>query len=452
MKSADLLGEMPIPKLLKKLSIPAITAMLVNAIYNIVDTFFVGLLGDSGAIGAVTIFFPLFFIVAAIGQTFGIGGGAYISRLLGEGRERYAEKVLVVATVTSIIIGIILSFTGTVFLEDIVRALGASPTIMAHGTNYMKYIVIGAPFAITGMALNNFIRAEGSTRYSMIAIILGVSINMALDPLFMFVFKMGVAGAAVATLISQIFSTVFLFNYYWSCKGKLVFSLWNFHINREIYSKILKVGLPSFIRQCLGGVALAFINGACIPYGDEAVAAFGIVCRVLSLGTFVLFGIAQAFQPIVAYNFGARNYHRVREALFYTIKIATLFSLGLSVLFISFARPIVEIFSTDPGVVGIGVKILRGVMIVFAANSFQIIITTLFQALGRAREAFILSISRQGIFLAPCIIILPRLLGFYGVIYSQVVADLLALIFTGVIFWKAKGNLNREEKSQIVRA
>ena len=449
MKSADLLGETPIPKLLKKLSIPAITAMLVNAVYNVVDTFFVGLLGDTGAIGAVTIAFPLFFIIAAVGQTFGIGGGAYISRLLGGGREREAERVLAIAIVTSIIMGIVLSFIGVVFLEDMVRALGASPTIMAHGTSYIRYIVIGAPFAITGMALNNFIRAEGSTRYSMVAIILGVSINMILDPLFMFVFKMGVAGAALATALSQVFSMAFLFNYYRGGKGKLSFSLGKFHFDAGVYSEILKIGFPSFIRQCLGGVALAFINGACIPYGDEAVAAFGIVCRVLSLGTFVIFGIAQAFQPIVAYNFGARNYHRVRETLFYTIKAATLFSLGLSVLFILFARPIVKIFSNDPKVISMGVKILTGVMIAFTANGFQIVITTLFQALGRAREAFILSVSRQGLFLAPCIIILPRILGFYGVIYSQVVADFLAFIFTGFIFWKLKGEFNGEVAADI---
>ncbi len=450
MKNSDLLGETPIPKLVMKLSIPAITAMLVNAVYNIVDTFFVGLLGDTGAIGAVTIAFPLFFIVAAIGQTFGVGGGAYISRLLGEGREGDAEKVLITATVTSIIMGIILSFIGIVFLKDVVRALGASPAIMVHGASYIKYITIGAPFAITGMALNNFIRAEGSTRYSMVAIVLGVSINMILDPLFMFGFKMGVSGAALATTLSQVFSTMFLFNYYWGEKGKLTFSLGRFQLSIWIYREILKVGLPSFIRQCLGGTALAFINGACIPYGDEAVAAFGIVCRVLSLGTFVLFGIAQAFQPIVAYNFGARNYRRVKEALFYTIKAATIFSLGLSVVFIFFAQPIVKIFSADPKVISMGVKILTGVMIVFTANGFQIVVTTLFQALGRAREAFILSVSRQGIFLAPCIIILPKIFDFYGVIYSQVVADFLTFVLTVFIFWKLKNEFNRELEGDVV--
>ncbi len=443
MNKSNSLGEEKILKLLFKLSTPAIIAMLVSAIYNLVDTFFVGMLNDNGAMGAVSIAFPIFMVIVAVGQTMGVGSGAYISRLLGSKDIDQAKRVAVTSLITSAVVGLIITLTGLVFIDEILTLTGASGSLFAQSKEYLLYILMASVFTILNMNMNNLVRAEGNAMYSMIAISLGALVNVVLDPLLIFTFDMGVAGASLATAIAQGVSTLFLFTYYITGRSTVGLNLGAFTPKWSIYREILITGLPSFARQFLSSLALALVNVAVIPFGDAAVASIGIILRVTSLGTYVLFGIAQGFQPIVAYNFGAKQVERVKEAIKYAVILSSGFCLLLSGTFIVFARRIIGVFSSHPEVVEMGSRSLIIMIALFVANGFQIIITTLFQSLGHGKQAFILAVSRQGLFFAPAVLILPKIWGFYGVSYSLVIADILAFILTFGMYKKLQRDFRK---------
>jgi len=449
MNKENSLGSERVPKLLFKLSAPAIIAMLVSAVYNLVDTFFVGMLNDNAAMGAVSIAFPIFMIIVAVGQTLGVGSGAYISRLLGGNKVEDAKKVAMTSVVTSFFVGIFITFTGILFIDKILVFTGVEGNLLLQSKDYLIYILAGSLFTILNMNMNNLVRAEGSAMYSMIAITLGAVINVILDPILIFTLNMGVAGASLATTIAQLISTLFLFGYYFSGKSSLNLALSYFTPKKEIYMEILKTGMPSFARQALSSLALTLVNFAVIPFGEPAVASIGIILRVSSLGTYVLFGIAQGFQPIVAYNFGANRLGRVKEAIKYAVLASSVFSVILSGIFIIFARRIIGVFSSHPEVLELGSKSLMIMIILFIANGFQIIITTLFQSLGRGKQAFLLAVSRQGLFFAPALLILPRIVGFYGISYSLVLADALAFILTFILFKKLRSEFKEVSKDSV---
>jgi len=449
MKKNNPLGEEKVLKLLFKLSTPAIIAMLVSAVYNLVDTFFVGMLNDNGAMGAVSIAFPIFMVIVAVGQTMGVGSGAYISRLLGSKNIDEAKRVAMTSIITSVIVGLIISLAGFIFIDEILSLTGASGSLFYQSRDYLIYILMASVFTILNMNMNNLVRAEGNAMYSMVAISLGALVNVVLDPLLIFTFNMGVAGASLATAIAQGVSTLFLFGYYITGRSTVGLSLKFFTPKWSIYREILKTGLPSFARQFLSSLALALVNIAVIPFGDAAVASIGIILRVTSLGTYVLFGIAQGFQPIVAYNFGAQQVERVKEAIKYAVIISSTFCLLFSGTFVVFARHIVGVFSSHPDVVEMGSKSLMIMIVLFIANGFQIIITTLFQSLGRGKHAFILAISRQGLFFAPAVLILPRFLGFYGVSFSLVIADTFAFILTFAMYKKLQREFREARKNNV---
>ncbi len=449
MKKNNPLGEERVLKLLFRLSTPAIIAMLVSAVYNLVDTFFVGMLNDNGAMGAVSIAFPIFMVIVAVGQTMGVGSGAYISRLLGSKNIDEARRVAMTSIVTSAVVGLIISLAGFTFINELLALTGASGSLFNQSKDYLIYILMASVFTILNMNMNNLVRAEGDAMYSMIAISLGALVNVVLDPILIFTFNMGVAGASLATAIAQGVSTLFLFVYYISGKSSVGLKPSYFTPKWSIYREILKTGLPSFARQFLSSLALALVNIAVIPFGDAAVASIGIILRVTSLGTYVLFGIAQGFQPIVAYNFGAQKVERVKEAIKYAVIISSVFCILLSGTFVIFARHIVGVFSSHPEVVEMGSKSLIIMIILFVANGFQIIITTLFQSLGRGKQAFILAISRQGLFFAPAVLILPKFLGFYGVSFSLVIADTFAFFLTFAMYKKLQREFREARRNNI---
>lgn len=358
-----------------------------------------------------------------------------------------AKKVITTSLVTSLIIGISFSLLGYFFIDDILALTGAEGELFLKSKDYLIYIILGSVFTILNMNLNNLVRAEGNAMFSMSAIALGAVVNVALDPILMFTMGMGVAGASLATAIAQGISTIFLLSFYLCKKSSLGFHLNLFSPSLEIYQKIAKIGLPSFARQSLTSIALALVNIAVIPFGDSGVAAIGIILRVTSLGLYVLFGIAQGFQPIAAYNFGAGKIDRVKEAIKYALVICSLFSLTLTLTFIVFSKNIIMIFSSHPEVVEMGSKSLVVIMLIFIANGFQILITTLFQALGKGRDSFILAVSRQGIFFIPAIAILPKVLGFPGIPFSFMAADALAFLLTFIMYYRLLKEFNEKNEN-----
>ncbi|MCY6958491.1 MATE family efflux transporter [Clostridium brassicae] len=442
--TAEMMEKESISKVLLKLSVPAIIAMLITAIYNIVDTMFVGMLNNTSAIAAVSIVYPLFMFIGAIGVMFGAGGASYLSRLLGEKRKEEANRSLT----STIIIGCIFSLIFTVicitFLEQFLLMYGVTETTMPYAKEYGYTIVAGSIFTIGTAIMSNTIRAEGNSKYSMVSTCIGGVINIILDPIFMFSFGMGIKGAAVATVISQIVSFIFLLRYYYSKKSYIKLELKFLKPTFNMFGEILKIGIPIFVTQVLASFALGFMNIGAKPYGDAAVAAMGVVFRVMSIGFYIVFGIGQGFQPVAGYNYGSKNFTRLKEAVKISIKWSTIAGIIISILFIVFAKGCMMIFTKDKEVIDIGVKAFRAASLLFPLFGYVNTYSVLCQALGRGLGAFILSISRQGIFYIPLMFILSKFIGLEGIIFCQTAADGLAFIETVIIAIWIKKSLKNE--------
>ncbi|CDI48478.1 MATE family efflux transporter [Clostridium tetani] len=437
--TAEMMEKESISKVLLKLSVPAIIAMLINAIYNIVDTMFVGMLNNTSAIAAVSIVYPLFMFIGAIGVMFGAGGASYLSRLLGEKKKEEADKTLTSTIIIGCIFSLIFTVIATVFLDEFLLMYGATDTIMPYAKEYGYVIVMGSIFTIGTAIMSNTIRAEGNSRYSMIATCIGAVVNIILDPILMFNFNMGIKGAAIATVIAQLTSFIFLLRYYYSNRNYINFKINLFKPTFNMFFEILKIGIPIFVTQVLASFALGFMNLGAKPYGDAAVAAMGIVFRVMSIGFYIVFGIGQGFQPVAGYNYGAKNFTRLEESIKISIRWSTIAAIITSLLFIIFAKECMLIFTRDREVIDIGIKAFRAASLLFPLFGYVNTYAVLFQALGKAVGAFILSISRQGIFYIPLMYILPKFMGLNGVMFCQTAADGLAFLETVIMaIWLKK--------------
>jgi len=366
--------------------------------------------------------------------------------LLGEKKKEEADKTLTSTIIIGCIFSLIFTVISIIFLDKFLLMYGATETIMPYAREYGYTIVLGAVFTIGTGIMSNTIRAEGNSKYSMIATCIGGVINIILDPIFMFKFGMGIKGAAVATVISQIVSFVFLLRYYYSKKSYIKLGIKFFKPTFNMFFEILKIGIPIFVTQVLASFALGFMNLGAKPYGDAAVAAMGIVFRVMSIGFYIVFGIGQGFQPVAGYNYGAKNFARLKEAVKLSIKWSIISGIVISILFIVFAEGCMLIFTRDREVINIGIKAFRAASLLFPLFGYINTYAVLYQALGKALGAFILSISRQGIFYIPLIFILPKFIGLEGVIFCQTAADGLAFIETFIMaIW-----LNKSLKKEMV--
>lgn len=432
---SKLLGQAPVSKVITKLAIPAIIGMLINAVYNFVDTMFVSWIGTE-AMSAAQVGFPVFMIIVAFGQLFGIGGSSYVSRLLGQGNREKANQTATVIYGTTILSGIAIGACGLLFLNPLLSLFGASSANIDYAIAYTSILFIGAIFIMGNMTLNNLLRAEGSAVISMIGLILGAVLNIILDPLFIFVFDMGVGGAALATVLAQAVTTLFLLNYYRKGKSVLRISPRFFRPTKTIYWETLKIGGPTLIRQLLASFAIGIMNRAASGYSTEAVAAIGIVSKVFMLGFYALLGYTQGFLPVAGFNYGAKKFQRVLQSIQVGTRVSTLYCLIMFGIFLVFAEPLIMIFKPDPIVADLAIKGLRIWAFSFPVLGYSVIVNMLFQAIGKGKEAALLSVSRQGIFLIPLLLILPSLFGLTGVLLAQPIADALTFIIT--IFFDSK--------------
>lgn len=421
--------ETPIPKLVMNLAIPSIISMVITSIYSMADTYFVGLL-DTSASAAVGISFSLMAIVQTIAFTMGMGSGNYISRLLGDKKTDEASKVVSTSFFTTFAIGVVFSLLGLIFIDPLVRLLGATPTMMVHAKDYVRYIFFGVPFIMSSYVLNNILRFQGSAYYSMFGIGLGGILNIILDPIFIFTLGLGTAGAAIATSISQFISFCLLL--YASGKGgNLKISIKNFSPNWKMYKEIIRTGSPSFFRQGLASVTGIILNQSAGFYGDPAIAAMSIVARALHFAFAALLGFGQGFQPVCGLNYGAKLYKRVLEAFWFCVKLAAVALVVFAVLGFVFAPEIVAIFRReDLEVIEIGTLAMRLQCITFPLLSWVVLNNMLHQTIGKAKEASILALARQGLFFLPLLLLLPPILGLLGIQLSQPLADVFTFIIS----------------------
>ena len=421
------LTEEKIPTLVLNMAVPSIISMLITSFYNMADTFFVGQIGTT-ATAAVGVIFPLMSIIQALGFTFGHGSGNYISRKLGQGEVEDAKKMAATGFVSALVAGAIFGLVGLIFLDGLVGILGATPTIAPYARQYAMYILIGTPFMASSLVLNNQLRFQGSAFFGMIGMGVGAVLNLALDPLFIFVLDMGVSGAALATILSQIVSFCLLLR---GCTrgGNIAISLKNFSPSWARYKEIARGGTPSLFRQGLGSVATICLNFAAGIYGDAAIAGMSIVTRVLQFANSAIIGLGQGFQPVCGFNYGAKLYGRVRKAFWFTVSLAFCVLLIGSIVGIAFAPQIIAIFrKEDLEVIKIGALSLRLQCIFLPLSAFVVGSNMMLQTIGKPVKASISAAARTGLFFVPAILILPQFFGLLGVQMSQAVADLCSFV------------------------
>ncbi|HIW80983.1 MAG TPA: MATE family efflux transporter [Candidatus Acetatifactor stercoripullorum] len=421
----------PATRLVCQMAVPTIISMLVSSFYNMADTFFVGRISTQ-ATAAVGVVFSVMAFIQACGFFFGHGSGNYISRKLGAGEFEDANKMAATGFVSAFLTGIFAGVLGLIFLEPLSRALGSTPTILPYTKEYLGIILLGTPFMMSSLVLNNQLRFQGSASYAMVGIVTGAVLNIGLDPLFIFVFDMGVAGAALATTISQIVSFVLLV-LMTRKGGNIRIHLRDFSPSWYYFKEIIRGGLPSLCRQGLGSVAQICMNWAAgfygAEFGDAAIAAMSIVNRVAMFANSALIGFGQGFQPVCGMNYGAGKYHRVREAFFFCVKYAFVFLLVLSAVGFIFARPLVMLFRReDAEVIRIGALALRLQCLAFPLNAWIVMSNMMLQSIGKAVRASIVAAARQGLFFLPFIWILPKFFGLLGVQMCQTWSDVCSFL------------------------
>lgn len=450
----ELLGSAPVPKALMSLGIPIMIGMLINALYNLVDAYFVGGLGES-QMGAISIVFPLGQVVVGLGLMFGNGAASYLSRLLGQGDRDTANKVASTALYGSVIIGAILILIATIFLKPILTLLGATETILPYALVYARIYVISCIFNVFNVTMNNIVASEGAAKTTMCALLLGAVMNIGLDPVFIYVLDMGVAGAAIATAISQFVSTLVYLTYALRKKSAFTFSIREFTLSRQILAEILKIGVPTLTFQLLTSLSIALINRAANGYGDAVIAGMGAVTRVTSMGTLVVFGFLKGFQPIAGFSYGAKKFDRLQEAIKTSILWSTVFCVIVGALMAIFSTQIISQFTEgNAEMISVGSKSLMANGISFMLFGFYTVYSSLLLALGKGTAGFLLGACRQGICFVPVILILPMVWGMNGILYAQPIADVISAIITvfmavhlGKELSAAKANFVLEKKA-----
>lgn len=424
-----IMSEENVAKALFKLGMPMVVSMLIMALYNVVDTYFVSGLGKH-SVAAVSVAFPISLIFSGIGLTFGAGAGSYISRLLGGEKKKEADIVATVAMFTSVIIGAITGMTLLFLLTDVLKFMGAIPSIIEIAKKYAIIFIISTMVSTANVTAGNLAVAQGAAKVSLKAMIIGSVLNMVLDSIFIYGLNLGVNGAAIATLISQVVTLFIYIIYFKSEKSYIKLKISNFKPTINAYKEILKVGISMFLLQIFSSISMSKISSSASLYGEDAIAAMGIVLRIVTLGTNVVFGYMKGLQPLAGFNYGAKNYKRLNEAIRCCIKYINLFCLVWTILLYIFAPNILSIFGTGESVLKIAVPALRAGVIMFITFGFQFTYSTLYLSMGKALAGGFLSICRQGIIFLPIILLLPKIFGLNGVIYSQAVADLITTIIT----------------------
>lgn len=415
-QQTEQLGTEKISTLLRNLSVPALIGMFVMTLYNVVDTVFISYGVGIEAVAGTTVAFPMMMIMLAVAAALGVGGSSVISRRLGA--QKPEEANLIFGNIITLIL--LVSVAGILIalftLEPLLVLFGATPSTIGYAMDYMFPILLGTFFFASGFAANNLVRAEGNARFAMVLMIIPAAINIALDPIFIFGLNMGVQGAAIATVISQAAVFGMIFNYYARGKSSLKFFFENMKLKSAIVKETLSVGMPAFIQQSAGSILVIAVNAMLIEYGTEFyVGIYGIIQRIVMIMALPIMAVMQGMMPIVGYNYGAQNYDRMRETIWLTLKVVTISATSITIILLAIPGPFLRIFTANPEVIEEGSTAMRILFAVFFVVGVQIVAGGLYQALGKPKQALILSLSRQLLILIPLVLILPPYFGVIGV-------------------------------------
>lgn len=438
----NLLGNVPVPRALLAMGLPTMAGMLINALYSLADTYFVGDLGTV-QMAAVTVAYPLGQIIVGLGLLFGNGAAAYLSRLLGQDDRKTANAVASTALYSSIGISAIAILLSLFFLQPILRQFGALADIMPYALSYSRIYIIFSIFNVFNVAMNNIVSSEGAARTAMLALMSGAVLNVILDPIFIYTLGLGVSGAAIATALSQMVSSAIYVTYILRKKSVFTFHIRECRFSGDILSEILKIGVPTLLFQLLTSISIAMINDAAKEYGGSALAAMGPVTKILSMGTLIVYGFLKGFQPIAGYSYGAKKYERLLEAIRTAALWSTIFCIIFGLAAAIFSGPIMTQFTSgDAQMIQTGQRALQINGLSFMLFGVYTVYSFLFLVMGKAREGCLLGACRQGICFLPAILLLPHILGLNGVILAQPVADVLSFVITIIMAVRLHRELN----------
>ncbi len=429
----ELFARAPIPRAYFKMALPVVLSMLVSLVYNMVDTWFIAQTQNTALVAGVSLCAPMFTLMVAMGDIFGLGGSSLISRLLGQGKEQRVRHVSAFCSYGAIIWGVLVGALMLIFRQPILGLLGASSDTMDSATDYFCYLALGTPAIIFTLVPSNILRTEGMAVASMVGSITGAVVNIILDPIFIFGLNMGAGGAALATVLSNVVSSVLFIVLLATKSQRLSMRLRDCSVQGTELREILVIGVPASITNLMQSFAMTLTNRFLLPYGTENVAALGIALKVNMIVMLIMVGFAFGAQPLLGYNYGANNRERLRGILKFDVLVQLVFSVVMTVVFLIFAPQIIRIFMSDSGVIQAGSRILRCMVITMPLMGIILVCTTLFQSAGKAMPAFLLSISRQGVALLLCMVVLSAMFGFYGVILAQAAADVVSVILALVL-------------------
>jgi multidrug efflux pump len=440
--------KIPVYRSILILAIPAMTANVVQIIYNLTDAFFIGKTGNVNMVAAISVAMPVFMLIQAFGNIFALGGASYISRKLGEKKFDEARHTCSTSFYTSIIIGMVLSIVLLIMMDRIVGVIGTSAETFNFTKEYLVIISSSGIILMMNVVMAGLIRSEGATKEAMIGIFIGTGLNIILDPIFILMLDMGTAGAAWATVIGNLIGTIYYLSYFLSGrKTSLSISFREFKPSKIIYNEISKIGIPASVSQLVMSVSFIVINVFAATYGDYVVAANGIEMRIVSMVMFLIVGLAQGYQPFAGYNFGARKYKRFINGFKVTIIYSTILCIIFTLIFILFGRKLFAIFIDDQAVINTGVEILRAFTWCVPLFGLQMTLIMTFQATGMALKSMLVGLGRQFIIYLPLLFILNSMFGFQGFIFAQPVADIITTIIAIVL----SASLIKEIKGKTVK-
>lgn len=451
--------EYSVPAAVRTLAVPSMLGMLINIVYNLADTFFVGQTGDANQVAAVSVTMPLFLLFIACGNLFGVGGCAFVSRSLGEGNRDKVKTISAFCIYSAIALGIVMTVVFLVFKEPILYAVGASDITVGYASDYLKYVAIGSPFIVTAVMVGNLVRGEGAAKESMFGSVVGQLVNIVLDPIFilnagdnLFGFKMpfglgqGVAGAAIATVIGNVVTVVYFLIYFLRGKSILSITPKRYSAKNGIAKGVITVGMPATINNLLMSFSNILINVFLQAYGDDAVAAMGVAMKANMLVTMLQLGLAQGIQPLIGYCYGAGNFKRMKKSMGFSCVCNIILGTVVTIIYFIFTRQVVELFIDNENVVHYGVLMLRALMASGPVIGCMFVLNFSFQGMGKGVQSMILSLGRQGVIYFPLLIIMNKFVGLEGIIWAQAAADFACVIMSVIMFIFVMKGLNEKEK------
>lgn len=455
--------EYTVPKAVMTMALPSMLSMLINIVYNLADTFFVGQTGDSNQVAAVSVSMPLFLLFIAMGNLFGVGGCAFVSRSLGEGKKDRVKTISAFCIYTSIIVGAVLGIIFFSFKNQILMFVGASENTVGLAADYLKWVALGAPSIVLAITATNLVRGEGAAKESMIGSVIGQIANIILDPIFIldkgdklfgitmpFGFDMGVAGAAIATVIGNILTVIYFLVYFLRGKSILSITPKRFSMGNGIVKGVIGVGLPAAVNNLLMSVSNIIVNVVLIKYGDNAVAAMGIAMKANMLVVMLQIGLAQGVQPLIGYCYGAQNYKRMKKCMRFSIICNVVIGTAMTLFYLFFRRTVIELFINNNDVIELGEKMLLALMASGPVIGIMFVLNFSFQGMGKGIQSMILSLGRQGLIYVPMLFIMNSLIGLEGIIWSQSTADICCVITSIVMFALINKNIKKQEKESVL--